>query len=72
MSQQGNPEGNLYNNTKLMLKYNDIRAKIYELKKDKQRKHNVDTESFQMCLSNTSGDYRSYKVQEYQEKIVES
>lgn len=33
-----------------MLKFNDIRAKIYELKKDKQRKLNVDLESFQICL----------------------
>ena len=62
----------MFNNTELMLKYNDLRAKMYELKKDKQRRINVNTESFQMCLMHTNGDYRHFRVIEYQQKIIES
>lgn len=32
---QGDASLNLYNNAELMLKYNDLRAKMYDLKKDK-------------------------------------
>ncbi|CDW86149.1 mbre tpr repeat protein [Stylonychia lemnae] len=63
-------EKNLQSNANLLLKYNDIRAKIYELKKDKQRKLTVDQESYQLCLGISNGDYKNYRVQDYQERII--